>query len=99
MSTDNAEPEKSMENCGSNEPAEELSSTSLMVQFFGVHEATDSFDNSNLLASEFFKDMLTKIGSEGPITCYFVFQDLKAFVGFGTIERKENVNPLSLYMI
>lgn len=65
-----------------------------LVQFFGIDEITDSFSNSNLLVSQLFKDKIDSVVESKVITCYFLFHDVKAFVGYGNIVRKdEKVTP------
>lgn len=62
---------------------------SFLVQFFGIHEITDSFDNHSLLVSQLFKDKINEVSSDISIQCIFVFQDVKSLVGYGDIVRKD----------
>jgi hypothetical protein len=60
-----------------------------LVQFFGIDEITDSFSNSNLLVSQLFKDKIDNVIEGKVITCYFLYHDVKALVGYGNIVRKD----------
>lgn len=62
---------------------------SFLVQIFGIHEITDSFDNNSLLVSQLFKDKIDEVSNNTKIQCIFVFQDVKSLVGYGDIMRKE----------
>ena len=62
---------------------------SFLVQFFGIHEITDSFDNRSLLVSQLFKDKIDEVSRDISIQCIFVFQDVKSLVGYGDIVRKD----------
>lgn len=78
------------------EEVEQKASKSFLVQFYGIHEVTDSFENSNLLVSQQFRDVLDNVDKDVTISCFFVFQDLHAVVGSGGVTRKEEVRPASM---
>jgi hypothetical protein len=73
------------------EGVEKRSNPSFLVQFYGVHEIADSYDNGNLLVSQSFRDALNETGRDKAVCLYFVFQDLRAIVGTGLVKRKEEV--------
>lgn len=56
-----------------------------LVQFFGMHEIIESYENSSILVSQQFRDMVYDLKETKTISCYFVFQDLRSIVGFGDI--------------
>lgn len=63
---------------------------SFLVQFFGIHEITESFENHSLLVSQLFKDKIDEVDRRTSIQCIFVFQDVKSLVGYGDIVRKDD---------
>ena len=64
-------------------------SKSFLVQFFGIDEITDSFENKNLLVSQAFKDKINEADKDFTLSCFFVLQDIRALVGYGDIVRNE----------
>lgn len=78
------------------EEVKAVSTTSFLVQLFGIHEVVESYENKNLLVSQSFRDLINNVESGKNVCCYFVFQDVRAFVGVGTISRKENVSFILL---
>ena len=80
------------------EEVKAVSTTSFLVQLFGIHEVVESYENKNLLVSQSFRDLINNVESGKNVCCYFVFQDVRAFVGVGTISRKENVSFILLYL-
>lgn len=74
----------------------EGNSSSFLVQFFGIDEITDSFENKNLLVSQIFKDKINEVDKIFNISCFFVLQDVKALVGYGEIVRSEALEVCKL---
>lgn len=66
----------------------------LLVQFFGIDEITDSFENKNLLVSQALKDKINEVDKDLTISCFFVLQDIRALVGYGEIVRNEALEVL-----
>ena len=62
---------------------------SFIVQFFGVHEITDSFQDGNLLVSTIFKDLISSIDKIDRICFYFVFHEIRSFVGTAIINTEK----------
>jgi hypothetical protein len=73
------------------EGVEKHSNPSFLVQFYGVHEIADSYDNGNLLVSQSFREALDATGRDKDVCLFFVFQDLRAIVGTGLVKRKDEV--------
>jgi hypothetical protein len=81
----------------------ETDTVSILVQFFGTFDISDSFAQSNLRISAASKDILNEIDKDN-VKLYFVFHKAKSVVGAGSFDRMhktevEGDDPLEVPML
>lgn len=68
-----------------------------VVQFFGMHEIIESYENSSILVSQQFWNMVYDLKTKKTISCFFVFQDLRSIVGLGEIALETEKVPNRIF--
>jgi hypothetical protein len=72
---------------------EAADAVSILVQFFGMFEISESFARSNLRISAASRDEFDK---NTPVKLFFVFPDAKVVVGAGSVDRSQVIKGADL---